>query len=384
MKILFTTLREKSHFFAMIPFIEACQRQGHTIAVAAPPDFAERVGALGVQFLPFGHPGDEALNPIWARLRTATLPEVWRIALGDVFAGPCAGAAIPKLLETIETWKPAIVVRESHEFAALIAAEKAGVPHIRAAICAPGAEAQIAGHVASAVDGHRRAWGLPPDPTGERIRAEGAVTLFPPSYDDAPAPAAGLARFHVARTKAPPLPDWWGGQEEEAPFVYATLGTVTGRIEQMHAAYRMILAALAELPVRALLTTGSELPPAVLAESPPNVHVERFVPQDDVIPHAAAVLCHGGSGTVLGTLAAGVPMVVTPLFADQPHNGGRIAAIGAGLTIPADKISAEALRAAISRVVGEPSFHVRARQLADEIAALPLVDDAPASMRRLM
>src|SRR5882757_4799001 len=112
MRVLFTTLREKSHFSAIVPFIEACQRRGHTVAVAAPPDFGDRVLATGAQFLPFGHPGDEGLRHIWSRFRDASFEEVTRIAIGELFAGACAGAAIPGLIETITHWRPSIVLRE--------------------------------------------------------------------------------------------------------------------------------------------------------------------------------------------------------------------------------------------------------------------------------
>jgi UDP:flavonoid glycosyltransferase YjiC (YdhE family) len=378
MKVLFTSLREKSHFLAMVPFIEACQRQRHTVAVSAPPDFAERVAALGAQFLPFGHPGDAALAPIWARFRTTPLSGLWGVAIGEVFAGPCAGAAVPALLETIASFRPSLIVRESHEFAGLIAAEKLGVPHIRAAICAPISESQIADHAASAVNAHRQTWGLPADPSGERMRTERAITLFPPSFEVAHA-APGLASFQVARPKAPPLPSWWGGRK--GPFVYATFGTVTGGFERSHAVYRVALAALADLPVRVLLTTGS-LPPEILAEVPPNVHIEPFVAQDEVVPHASVVLCHGGAGTVLGALAAGVPLVVTPLFADQPNNAERVAAIGAGLAIPEGDLSPESLRAALSRVLQGAPFRAAAQRIASEIAALPTVDEVPATLER--
>ena len=62
-----------------------------------------------------------------------------------------------------------------------------------------------------------------------------------------------------------------------------------------------------------------------------NVHVEQWVPQADVLAHAALVVCHGGSGTTLGALAAGRPLVVVPLFADQPFNAARAGIVGAGV-----------------------------------------------------
>jgi len=51
-----------------------------------------------------------------------------------------------------------------------------------------------------------------------------------------------------------------------------------------------------------------------------NTHIERWVPEADVLTHAAVVVCHGGSGTTYGALASGVPLVCCPLFADQHRN----------------------------------------------------------------
>ena len=51
------------------------------------------------------------------------------------------------------------------------------------------------------------------------------------------------------------------------------------------------------------------------------------------MPHAAAMACHGGFGTVRAGLAAGVPLAVLPLFADQPYNARRVAELGAGVAL---------------------------------------------------
>jgi UDP:flavonoid glycosyltransferase YjiC (YdhE family) len=372
MKILFTTLREKSHFLGLLPFLEAFRRTGHDVAVAAPPDFGDQVTPTGATFLPFGHPGDEGLRPIWARMRGENREDLHRIAVAELFAGACARAALPRLIETVKEWKPAILIRESHEFAGLVAAEKMGVPHANVAICARGAEELSRSYATPAVDALLQSAGLPPDPTGDRMRSETSITLFPPSFDCAE--GARQLSYRASRKEAAPLPDWWEGRTE--PFVYLTLGTVTGGFEELRATYRTILDAVAGLPVRALLTIGKSLPIEMLGDVPGNVHVERFVPQDDVIPHAAAVLCHGGSGTVLGTLAAGVPLVVTPLFADQPHNAKRVTEIGVGVGLPARDVNVEALRAALSRVLGDPSFRDAAQDMAREIADLPPVERA--------
>ena len=381
MRVLFTTLRNTSHFLPLVPFIDACRRRGHEVAVAAPQDLAPRVAPTGAAFLPFGHPGDEGLRPIWMRLRGVPEEEMRRIAVGELFAGACAGAALPGLLATMEQWKPAIVVRESMEYAAVVAAEKVGIPHVRVSITLRSAEAPLLPVAAPAVDAHRRSVGLPPDPSGEGVLREPALTQFPASLEAQAPDHAPVRRFRAQRKQAPPLPQWWGMRQE--PLVYLTLGTVAGSMEEARSAYRVALEAVAELPIRVLLTIGADLALEALGEVPANVHVERFVPQDDVLPHAAAVLCHGGSGTVLGSLAAGVPLVVAPMFADQPDNAARIAAVGAGLALPTRSDSVQDLRHALTRVLAEESFRVAARRLAAEIAGLPLVNEAAVEIERL-
>ncbi len=61
-----------------------------------------------------------------------------------------------------------------------------------------------------------------------------------------------------------------------------------------------------------MLTVGRKLDPADLRPLPRNAHVVRWWPQAAVLAHAAAMLGHGGFGTTMGALAAGVPQVVVP------------------------------------------------------------------------
>ena len=134
-------------------------------------------------------------------------------------------------------------------------------------------------------------------------------------------------------------------------------------------AYRTALEGLAALDVRALLTVGHQADVGALGPVPANVRIERWVPQADVFAQAAAVVCHGGSSTTLGALAAALPLVVVPLFADQPYNAARVEACGAGVVVrPPER---GALGAAITRVLGEPSFAAAARCLGAEMRSHP-------------
>jgi MGT family glycosyltransferase len=159
-----------------------------------------------------------------------------------------------------------------------------------------------------------------------------------------------------------------------------TFGSVAGSFPQALRVYDVALRAVAELPVRVLLTVGRDLDLEALPEPPDNVRIERWVPQQDVLGHAAAAVVHGGSGSTLGALAAGVPLVVVPLFADQPQNARRVAEVGAGLSVEPDREAPEAsvapLREAIDTVLANGSYRESARALADELRAQPPVDEA--------
>ena len=97
------------------------------------------------------------------------------------------------------------------------------------------------------------------------------------------------------------------------------------------------------------------------------------------------VVCHGGSGTTFGALAAGVPIVMIPIWADQPANARAVAAAGAGLVVTPsaggiDKMhalepkDATRIRAAINLVLADRSFRQAANRIAGEMRAYPTID----------
>ncbi|MDQ3379010.1 MAG: hypothetical protein M3546_01640 [Actinomycetota bacterium] len=112
-----------------------------------------------------------------------------------------------------------------------------------------------------------------------------------------------------------------------------------------------------------------------LSDVPANVHVERWVDEVDVLAHASAAVGHGGAGTTLSALAAGCPLVVVPLFGDQPANAIRVAAAGAGVVAPF-----EGIRAGLELVLEDDSYREASRRISDEMCALPAIDGFLASV----
>ncbi|UUZ58691.1 nucleotide disphospho-sugar-binding domain-containing protein [Nocardioides sp. B-3] len=79
-----------------------------------------------------------------------------------------------------------------------------------------------------------------------------------------------------------------------------------------------------------MATVGQGTDPADLGPQPTNVRVERFLPQGDVLSAVDLVVSHGGSGSLMATLAHGLPSLLLPLGADQPHNAMRAGELGTG------------------------------------------------------
>jgi MGT family glycosyltransferase len=141
--------------------------------------------------------------------------------------------------------------------------------------------------------------------------------------------------------------------------------------------FRATVDALGELPVRVLFTVGVEVDLEPLSPVAPNVHVERWVPQAAVMPEAAAMVGHGGAGSTRMALAAGVPSVVVPGFADQPRNARRVAELGAGIALE----DVAGVGDAVRRLLEEPSYRDAAERIAREVAALPPVAKAGEALR---
>jgi MGT family glycosyltransferase len=165
-----------------------------------------------------------------------------------------------------------------------------------------------------------------------------------------------------------------------------TFGSVAGSLPPFAGVFREALDALADLDVAVLMTVGrGAVDPASLDPVPSNAHVADWLPQDAVLAHASAVIGHGGFGTTMGALAAGVPQVVVPLFSfDQVVNGEHVAAVGAGVTTGQEPGGATRAAAELPRVLDDPSYGDAARRVADAMRALPPPSEAVRVLEELV
>jgi UDP:flavonoid glycosyltransferase YjiC (YdhE family) len=183
------------------------------------------------------------------------------------------------------------------------------------------------------------------------------LDICPPSLQD----AGFLAT--AERIALRPVPFAEPG-DFRGPLIYLTLGTAFGTPEVLTTA----IEGLAALGTHVVVATGG----VTLGPQPAHVTARAWVPQTATISRADLVVHHGGSGTMLGALAAGVPQLVLPQGADQFANAEALVAAGAALCLQPGELSADAVTEQARKA---SSCRDAARAIAEEIAAMPSPDE---------
>ena len=129
---------------------------------------------------------------------------------------------------------------------------------------------------------------------------------------------------------------------------------------------RRIARALGRLPLRGVMTTGTAVDPLEI-EAPPNVDVVQVAPHSRILTEASVVITHAGHGTMMKTLAAGVPLVCIPMGRDQKDNTVRALRHGVGVRLSVRSTPAK-IAAAVAEVLGDPRYAATARRFADKLA----------------
>lgn len=373
-RVLFSTTAGSGHFGPMVPFAEASRTAGHDVKVAAPASFAGAVAKEGLDHAPFADVPEEVMGAIFGRLPELSREEANRIVLADIFGRLGAQAALPGLTEIIADWKPDVVVRETCEFGSLVAAHKARVPQVEVVIGVAATVALALPLVEAPLSELDAIAGLTEGTAYRALTSVPILSCIPAELDGA-GDVGGSGRINRFRdtsfTAGPvPLPPPWGDRDH--PLVYVTFGSVAAALPPFAGVYRAALDGLADEPFRILMTTGSAIAPASLGPLPANARVEQWLPQAGVMPHVDAVVGHGGFGTTMTALAAGLPQVVVPLFAfDQFVNAERVAAVGAGVYLEGGPDAVPTLGAAVAGILGDSSFKAGAQAMAAAMAELP-------------
>ena len=129
-----------------------------------------------------------------------------------------------------------------------------------------------------------------------------------------------------------------------------------------HRMLRAALEGLAGEPVRVLATTNRR-PPATPLPTPANARIVDWISYERSMPGCAAVICHAGHGTVVRSLACGVPVIGCPAAGDMAENAARLSWSGTGISLPRRLVTPRGVRLAVRKLLADPGYAQRAREL---------------------
>jgi MGT family glycosyltransferase len=378
MRLLFTFAGGRGHLDPLVPLAYAAQEAGHIVAFVGRPWMQTKVEKLG--FDCFNAGTDRGLTPVERPLVAFDIEDERRV-VGQAFAGRIARERARDLVALYREWQADIVIWEEIDFGAMVAAEALGIKHVCVTVIASGALV-VPSIVAPHLDALRAEYGLAADPELHSLSRYLTLVPFPERFRDPefPLPAQSFAFRNSTPQQATKHAEW-ATHPHHAPLVYLTLGTVFP-LESGDLFQRMI-EGLRKLAIELLVTVGNEIDPSSFGAQPNNVQIEQFIPQQAILPYAEAIVSHAGSGSVIGAISHGLPMVLLPLGADQPLNAQRCEALGLAITLDALTVRPEEIATACQTILQEPSYQQAAKQIQAEYRALPTVSEALAQIERI-
>ncbi len=373
MRLLFGFVGGHGHFEPLLPIARAAAQAGHEVAFTGRPGMVPAILAAGFVGFPTGQAGGDgdSRRPL-LEFNAEREDQVLR----EGFARHHAAERAAALITLCADWQPDVIVCDEVDFGSMIAAEKLGLPYASVLVIASGAFVRPE-VVAEPLNHVRVAYGLAPDPDLKMLSRYLILSPFPPRYRDLAFPLPRTA--HSLRPmilEAPPaasLPVWVAALPDQ-PTLYFTLGTVFNR--ESGDLFTRVINGIRDLPINLIVTIGSQIDPAEFGPQPDNVHIERYIPQTLLFPHCDLVISHGGSGSVIGSLAHGLPSILLPMGADQGLNAACCERLGVGQVVDAVTCTSETIRQVVIQVLETPSYRHAAERMRDEIQALPGVDHA--------
>jgi UDP:flavonoid glycosyltransferase YjiC (YdhE family) len=341
------------HVFPLVPVSWALRSHSHDVLVATTGDGIARAMNAGLTvvdvspgvnmrdvFMSVGPgPGGWKPNPAPADAREQAVQLFARVSK-IMLAGTESVA---------RRWRPDVMIYGELQGAGALVAARLGVPAVEHAISLAGGGGVFVPQMWSR---------LAPGPVVEPVAV---IRIAPPSLTSA-------ARGWTVR----PVPYNGGAVVPEEllspptrPRILITMGTVVPLRRGVGLVRDLVDAVVtADRSMDVLVALGCD--PAELGSLPGSVRAYQWLPLSATLPTCSVVIHHGGAGTTLSALAAGVPQVVVPQGADQFLNAESVSRRGCAMTADLAPVAInECLRRALSGELDRAAKEVR-----DEIATL--------------
>ncbi|MFF2142553.1 macrolide family glycosyltransferase [Kitasatospora sp. NPDC058190] len=343
--------------------------RGHRVSYINDPSFREIVESTGAAFVPYS-----------TRLPLADDPVDWPedpVAIQDVFLDDTL-SMWSALLEAFKGDRPDLVLYDIAGFAGRALGERLGVPVVQLSSSFVGWD-DIEEDMAEVFEAIRNGPGGPEHYRrfADWLAEAGAVERDVEAFKNRPERCIALVpralQPHADRVDerrfsfvGPCFGDraHQGRWERPADAEKVLLVSLGSAFTHQPAFYRACVEAFGDLPGwRVVLQIGKHTELAELGEVPDTVEVHRWVPQLSVLSQADAFVTHAGMGGSSEGLSHAVPMIAVPQAADQFANADALVGLGVARRLDAEQATAEALRAALLDLVGDPAVAERLRAL---------------------
>jgi UDP:flavonoid glycosyltransferase YjiC (YdhE family) len=370
MRVLLVASPLVGHVLPLVPLATALRDEGHDVVVATAAEAVQPARTAGLAVRDVAPDFD---------LRAAFLPTALRHPVraarsargdpGTVFVGylfaPVADRMADRLVALADEWRPDLVVHEPLAVAGSLAAARRGVPVVLVDMSLFDAR-QLRDSTVSRIGPVMRRHGVDCIPPVAEV-----LVTAPPTVIQA---SRGRPMRYVPVTGDRPAPEEFT-RPGPRPRIIVTRSTVDD--PRPDPLMRRVIAAAAGVDMDVVLVRPDRR--AAGMDRPPNVRVVDWLPFATVFPSASGVVHHGGAGTLLTALAAGVPQLVVPGIGDRTVHARLVAARGAGLAVPAKEITS----AHLQRLVSDPALARAAGEVAAEIAAMPAPRELVEPLRTL-
>lgn len=208
------------------------------------------------------------------------------------------------------------------------------------------------------------------------LLAQFTVREFEYARSDAPAHLRFYGPMATAATQPTPAPAWFDDLDPNLPLVHVTQGTVANT--DYSEVILPTVTALADLPVQVAVTTGGR-DVSTLPALPANAFAAAYLPYDELLPRTSVLVTNGGYGGLHHAMRHGVPIVIAGDSEDKVETSARVQAARVGVNLRTGRPKPPAVRAAVQRILADPSYAANARRIGEAIAVAPgapgLADD---------
>ncbi|MGO1054561.1 glycosyltransferase [Crossiella sp. CA198] len=350
MRVLLTSTPGLGHLFPMISTAWALRAAGHEVRLATADSAATAAANAGLTVVDAA-PGVDLKAALGLRFDAHTKPgpgaeppdlvgEAGRMfaTMGELML---AGA-----LAHAEQWRPDLVVYELCDTTGPIIAARLGIPCVAHGFGFSGGHGLIE-------EIHRHV-------TEPLATPETALDLAPPSMHGG---LKGISTRYVPYNGGAVLPDWLAAPRER-PRILVTMGTIDQGGAEL-SPWQRILDAAEDSGAELVLAAGPwDLSGLAL---PPHARVIGYLPLNSLLAYCDAAIHHGGSGSTLTALVAGIPQLLSPYGADQFINADLVVQRGVGYAAMGGQVTAEQ----IDGLLHEEKLKAAVAEVRAEIAAQP-------------